>query len=245
MSRVPNLSEKVRPIIAQIRTIPITPKSDKAVPPAAPPFVTISREAGGGARQLAQELVNALNVSDPGERPWTCWDRELVEKVAADCNLSQELIESLEEHRYSWLGDFIGSFSHDNAPLADEARIYGRVAATIRALAHAGRVVIVGMGGIFVTRRMSGGLHVRLVAPFEQRVLYTMQYHHIPHEAAAHRVRQLERNRQAFYGRYWPGESLDPADFHLVLNTALLEVAAMVQIIQTAVRMSVPAPVRT
>ena len=40
----------------------------------------------------------------------------------------------------------------------------------VRALAEVGRVIIVGRGGVFITRDLPGGIHVRLVAPREWRV---------------------------------------------------------------------------
>jgi len=238
MSRTISFRENIRPIFAAIRTVPIAPKpGSEPAPPPAEPFITLSREAGAGAWTLAQKLVESLNADDPGGRPWTCWDRELVEKVCADHHLSKELIDSLEDTSHSWLGDFLGSLSFsDSQPLMDEARAYNRVAATIRALAQAGRVVIVGRGGVFITRRMPGGIHVRLVAPLEYRIGFMAQLLNLSADAARVRVREMERNRSAFYKRYWPGESLSAETFTMTINTAMVDLRTMIETIKVLTR---------
>ena len=115
------------------------------------------------------------------------------------------------------------------------------MATTIRTLAKAGRVVIVGRGGVFLTRRMAGGIHLRLIAAVENRVAFLAQKLNMSHELAAARLRQLERNRTGFYKRYWPGESLNPEVFAATLNTGVLDTPTMIQIIQALVRQRVMA----
>lgn len=230
MTRDSGYIERIRPILADLRTVPIPHKPEWAETKVEP-FITISRESGAGAWTLARQLVEALNRNNTGERPWTCWDRELVEKVATDYKLSEELIDSLEETSHSWLSDFLAGLT--SGPSEDEARVYGRVAATIRALAQAGRVVIVGRGGVFVTRKMPGGIHVRLVAPWEYRVSFMARTLSQSEEDAAAQIRHMEKNRAAFYHRYWPNESLDAERFTLTLNAAKIDMPAMIEIIQT------------
>lgn len=233
------VKENIRPIFAAIRTVPIAPRSGHE-PPTSPvePFITLSREPGAGAWSLAQKLVEALNADQPGGRAWTCWDKELVEKVSADHHVSEELINSLEES-HSWMGDFLSSLSFsDSHPLIDEGRIYSRIAATIRALAQAGRVVIVGRGGVFITRRMRGGIHVRLVAPLEHRIGFIAEHFHLSADAARARVKEMERNRYGFYRRYWPGELLNAETFTMTVNTALVDIPAMIDVIKVLARQS-------
>ena len=63
---------------------------------------------------------------------WTAWDKELVEKVAADHHIAGELAESLGDRRPNWLEDlFEGIQVHQAA--ASEFEVYRRVAGTVRA----------------------------------------------------------------------------------------------------------------
>lgn len=184
-------------------------------------FVTISREGGAGGRSLGQRLVERLNALDPGSEPWTLWDRELVEKVSADHHIALELVDSLGETHHGWMEEFLSSLSQVSD--TDEAKVYRRVAMTIRALAHRGRAVIVGRGGVHITRQLPGGVHVRLVATFPDRVNFMIRQHGLTHEAAAAQVRELDRNRKAFFHRYWPKEVLDAEAFTITLNTGKLD----------------------
>jgi len=93
-------------------------------------------------------------------------------------------------------------------------------ARTIRALATAGPTVIVGRGGVYATSDLPGGVHVRLVAPVESRVAHMAQQMNVPKETAAAEVRRLDRDREAFHRRYWPGQALLPEIFTATFNTA-------------------------
>jgi cytidylate kinase len=212
----------LHPILGSLR-LTGAPYRDRAEPtPVVLPFVTISRQAGAGGTTLAQRLVERLNAADPdAERPWTCWDRELVERVAGDHHISQALIDSLEDVHRTWLEDFFAGLSFDDAAeQPDELVVYHRVAATVRALAQHGRVVVVGRGGVCITRSMPGGVHVRLVAPQKHRVAFMMRKFNVSQDVAAEQVRQLDRNRELFYRRYWPTHPLAAEMFTVTLNTA-------------------------
>ena len=229
------VSERVRPIMAAVRTATL-PVSEPHAPqaPSPLPFITISRQAGAGAWTLAQHLVDKLNALNPAADPhWTGWDRELVEKVAADHRIAAELIESLEDSTHSWLADLFTGMSYDDRPeLVDEARVYHKVAATIRALAKVGHVVIVGRGGVCITRGMPGGIHIRLIAPMDHRVANMARQLNYTNTAAKAWVQQMDHNRAQFYRRYWPGIPLMDDAFALTLNAGLLSEDQMISSIR-------------
>jgi hypothetical protein len=103
--------------------------------------------AGGSGRAdgrtLGRRLVERLNAAKGCERPWACWDGELIEKVAADHHVSQSLIDAVMEGRVrSWFQELLdglpwGRARPEGADL-DEYQIYCRVALTVRTLASAG-----------------------------------------------------------------------------------------------------------
>jgi hypothetical protein len=186
-------------------------------PPA--PFVTISRQAGAGGRSFAKELARRLNERDPGDLPWTVWDNELVERVAAEHHLPLDRVMAMEDERPSWLETALGSLAATRAT-ADEPTVFRRVAATIRALAELGRVVIVGRGSAFVTADMPGGVHVRLVAPQDRRIDRAARSMAVSPAIAADWVRDTDAAREAFYRRHFPGRPLTPENFTATFNTA-------------------------
>ena len=189
------------------------------------PFITISRQAGAGGRTLAGALADRLNEQDPGERPWTVWDRELVEKVAHDEHIPQALVESLERggpKRGAFL-EFLASLSARDDESLDEFQVYRRAAHTIRGLARAGRAILVGRGGVYATGDLPGGVHLRLVAPFQDRVAHMAQMMNLSEAAAAREVRRIDACRDAFHRRYWPDKALLPEIFTMTLNAAAIE----------------------
>jgi cytidylate kinase len=236
-----NLRDNIRPILGGIRSVPLPHRPHAVVQPPPRPFVTVSREPGASNLAMGTQLLEALNKALPAEQPWTIWDRELIEKVAADLHLSTPLIDSLEDRGHSWFGDFLSSLAlSDEAPQADEAKVYSRVCAAIRALAQAGRVVIVGRGGVFITRRMPAGVHLRLVAPLAHRIESMAHQHNLPADKAAARIKEIEHNKRAFYRFYWPNETLEPCTFTATINTAAVQPAALVDMVVSLVRQAAP-----
>lgn len=219
----------VRSITAALRTVPIPDHTDPFAPPPPPvPFVTISRQAGAGGISLAENLMKRLNQRDQLEHPWTTWDKELVEKAAEDHHVSKQLIESLEDKGRSWFEDFLGGLGH--VQMSDLA-VYRRVAATIRALAGAGHVIIVGRGGMFITGKMPAGIHIRLIAPLESRIARMMTEVKMTHDQASTWVIETDKKRDAFYRRFWPDKVVSPDAFTATLNTGSITDEALTECI--------------
>ena len=186
-----------------------------------PVFVTISRQAGAGGTSVARALVERLNQLDPLPNPWTCWDQELVKKVAAESHVLERLIETLEENRAGWLLDVLsGLATSEEARRTDELTLVRVVSEAVCGLACAGRVVVVGRGGAFLTRALPGGVHVRIVAPLAWRVAHMARIPGTTSEQAARRVEELGRRRDAFYRRHWPAQLLKPDEFSVTFNSA-------------------------
>jgi hypothetical protein len=214
----------VRTIQAVLRTLAEGAAAHETSQPQA--FITISRQSGCGGRLFAASLVEQLNALYPRERAWTMWDRELVEKAAHDHQIAPQLVESLEDSSRSWLEDFFSGMSMTGGPAhSDELRVYRRVATTIRSLAQLGRVVIVGRGGVFITRGMCRGIHVRLVAPLDFRIKRVRAELGLTESQARNRIEQIDRSRQAFHVRYGLEGALSPENFSITLNMVADEAA--------------------
>jgi cytidylate kinase len=197
-------------------------------PPGRRPFVTITRDTGAGGWAVAQALAESLNRQSGAER-WRAFDRELVEKVAADHHISRSLVESLEDGSRSWLEEMIASGPESSFG------VYRRVATTIRALAEVGGAIIVGRGGVFVTRNLAGGIHAHLVAPFAHRVQRVAEKQGMTEGEATKVIRESDENRRAFHRRWWPKQEMTPEIFAVTLNSAILNDAVMVQVLSTLV----------
>jgi hypothetical protein len=202
------------------------------------PFVTISRQAGSGGIKFGCTLVERLNRLRPSPQPpWHCLDRELVQRIAADHHLSTDLIDSLEKSSHTWIEEFIGGFAHSDHSPSDLA-VFRRVMQTMRALARAGHVILVGLEGEQMTRGMPGGLHVRIIAPFEWRVKSLARNDGLSEDDARRRVQLLDKDRTAFAAKFWPHEDRTEA-FHVTLNANLLSEEQMVDCVMPLIGVGV------
>lgn len=200
----------------------------KSAEQAVRPFLTVSRQPGAGAILFSHRLAAHLNQN--GDRDWSAWDRELVEKVSSEMGISKSIIEMIPDRTHNWLDDLVQNFAtSDNAPNAVETRAYKRVAMTIRALAAAGHAILVGQGARFVTAGMPGGIHLWMVAPLEHRIESMAQREGMSRRDAAAKIAQLTRNRKTFYERYWPGKVIEPETFTITVNVAELTVDELIE----------------
>src|SRR3989442_4065936 len=137
--------------------------------------VTISREYGSGGGEIATRLAKRLG--------WQLVDHALVERVAREIGTSQEEAEVHDEHIQGMVSRALGSLIYlspavmASAPpeafLSVEAYrdAFNRV---VRAAAARGHVVIVGRASLVILAALRAVLRVRIIAPFEKRVVYVM-----------------------------------------------------------------------
>jgi len=196
------------------------------------PFITISRQYGARGRSLGVALAERLNAIDPGEHPWTVWDRELVEKVVAEHHISPKVIEAMEGPGHTWLQDLFSAFSSgEPGSYLGDRDLFVKVAATARALAVAGRAILVGRGGVYATSDLPGGIHVRLIAPLASRIAFMTGELKLSPARADAEVKRVDEFRDAFHRRCCTGKASMAEMFTITLNSAALtdeEMAACV-----------------
>ncbi len=196
-------------------------------PPLANPFITISQQAGAECFSLPQRVAQTLTAIDPTGGAWSHWDQELVEKVSQSQHIPAQLITSLELSGHSWIDDMLTGISGRT----DEMVIFHAIKQVVRELAQGGRVVLVGHGSVYLTRDLPGGLHVRLIAPMAIRTRNVAARFQIPPEKAVRRMRRLDRQREAFFNRFWPGLPLSAEMFAATLNIEKLDEDRLTQAI--------------
>src|SRR5262249_39207797 len=101
-----------------------------------------------------------------------------------------------------------------NPTIADIARI-------VLALGAQGEVVLVGRGAGCILPAAST-LHVRIVAPLEDRIAYMAQWLRLAESDAAEQVRQRDARRSEFIENHFHRSPNDVHQYDLVLNSSLL-----------------------
>ncbi len=154
------------------------------------PSVTISRQYGCEGYPLAQRLKELLE--DASGKPWTVFDKALVDKVASDEQLSRELLHRLgdESHAQDVLRTHFGYLTHDDA--------YAKLVKHIVPIAAAGCGIIVGRGGAITCHGLKNCFHFRLIGSFEFRASTLARRLEMPQAEAEELVRTQSKLREKF-----------------------------------------------
>ena len=194
--------------------------------------VTISREYGSGGGEIATRLAKRLG--------WQLIDHALVERVASEIGTSTQEAEVYDEHVQGMVSQALGSLLYlypaamastpPEAFLSDEAYrdAFNRV---VRAAAARGHVVIIGRASQVILADLHDVLHVRVIAPFEQRVATVMQREGVDYHTAESRVHAKDHDRARYLEREYHHHPDDALLYNLVLNTSLLDLESAVDII--------------
>ncbi|HET9181902.1 MAG TPA: cytidylate kinase-like family protein [Candidatus Angelobacter sp.] len=195
-------------------------------------IITIEREFGSGAAEIAQLLAERLH--------WKLWDQDLTSEIARLAHCKASAIEEREERRdplyYRLLksftrGSFEGSANIDPRMLdplqsldADTiVRISRRVVETA---AGQGNCVLVGRGSQHFLQDRADTLRFFLYAPREDKVRRLVAQG-TRQPDAEHQVEIVDRERAAFIKTYFRAEWPNRPVYHAMLNTAIGEDAVV------------------
>lgn len=133
------------------------------------PFITISREFGCSASEISSIIVRKLNEEFQNKQPWRIISKEILDEAAKELNIERSRVEEIfSSEERSFLDQILNSF-YDDRYISDK-KISKTVSSIIVDFAKSGNVVIIGRGGVHITKGFPKGLHVRIVAPIEWRI---------------------------------------------------------------------------
>jgi cytidylate kinase len=99
-----------------------------------------------------------------------------------------------------------------------------------------GHVVIVGRGGQVLLGQQRDVLHVRIVAPLEQRIPYVMRRESINRDDARTRIQVKDQDRMRYLQAVHHRRTDDAVLYDLILNTAVLSLDQTVELISVALQ---------
>lgn len=202
--------------------------------------ITISRQSGSGGHAVAARLVELLRAQDPGgERPWTVFDRNLVEKVIEDHHLPGRLARFMPEDRISEISDMMDELFglHPSS-----WTLVHQTAETILHLAELGNVILIGRGANLITRKLDYVFHVRLIGSEEKRVAYIQKLEQVSYREAQAMVRREDRGRSRYLKKYFHEDIHNPLLYHQIINTDLVAYDDAAAMIASAVCPPIPVP---
>jgi cytidylate kinase len=195
-------------------------------PPTVPASLTIavSREAGARGGTIGRRVGKKLG--------WQVYNQELLEYTAQE-GASRQIMAHLPPAASRWAEERLQVLlreqnlsQHPN--IADIARI-------VLALGAQGEVVLIGRGAGCILPAEST-LHVRIVAPLNDRVAYMSQWLRLGEREAEEQVQQRDQRRAEFIETHFHRQPGDVHQYDLILNSSLLGEEVCAELMAQAAR---------
>lgn len=187
--------------------------------------VTISREFGCEGYPAAQKLKELLE-SKTGEA-WALMDQALLEEVAKDHDISEQVLQSLGE-KSRMVEAIISTFTPGWHTEHDYFRFLCR---HIVSLARGGNVIIVGRGSAVLTQSLPNCRHFRIIAPHDFKVDSIAKRLSIDAEEAEKLVNKKQHQRDKFIRDFLGRDITELSWYHLAFNNAKNKPEKMAQTI--------------
>jgi cytidylate kinase len=193
------------------------------------PFITVSRQTGAGGHVFAEKLQDYLNTYDTAaKKNWTLFEKDLIQEVIKEHNLSEMVAPFLTEKNMSELQAVL-------------EQVYGlhpstrslihKISSTILNIANLGNAIIVGRGANIITRNLSNGFHIRLIASLNKRIRNIQDYLHVDMPAAKKIILQGDREKKEYIKKSFSKNNDDPAYYSLVANMDYIDMDNLVAVV--------------
>ncbi|MCL4561833.1 MAG: cytidylate kinase-like family protein [Chloroflexi bacterium] len=204
--------------------------------------ITISRQYGSGGDEIADRLCQIMD--------YRAFDKHLIARAAAEAGLTSQEIGDFPEDNYKIRGFFDRLFSRARSVarimaasqdltnmrysaddlLLNEAYTLSLVRKAVETACSLGNMVIVGRGGQVILKDRPDVLHVRIVAPMEDRIQHiksqmltdrTQDQDLVDIRRAAQDLIESRDAASADYLKcYYDIDWADPLLYHLIINTS-------------------------
>ena len=184
-------------------------------------IITIEREFGSGAGDIARELASRLG--------WKLWDNSVTEEIARLAQVDSSEVRRCDERMDSslyrlakvfWRGSYERSMPLGGGKSFDTDCMVEMMKEVIEKAAQEGNCVIVGRGSPYFLRERSDAFHVFLYARRAEKIQRLIKTGKSQKEAEE-LVDTVDQDRIAFVKHYfhadWPTRCL----YHMMINTEM------------------------
>ena len=193
--------------------------------------VAVSREAGSRGVSVAAAVAARLG--------WPSYPQDALDSLAHDADARAELLRDMPAAAVQWADLETAKLLFRRKLAPDDPA--AAVARLIFALAAKGECVLVGRGAGFLLPRATT-VHVRVVAPFDDRAAYLGQLLRLTAGEGAKEATQRDARRAEFVARLTDRAVHDPTSYDAILNTARLPDALVAEVVAALVRAKRPPP---
>ena len=156
------------------------------------PFITISRETGCGAVNVAKLLIKEFKEKD---QKWRYIDKDVLFDSAKKLKLNASKINYVFEAKSKTHADEILSALSNKYYKSDKV-VKKTIADVVTHFAEEGRVILVGRAGAAITENMKRSLHIRLVAPISWRIDSLMKRNNSSYDETKRYIEDIDKKRE-------------------------------------------------
>jgi cytidylate kinase len=183
------------------------------------PVVTISREQGCPSKGIAACLtvkLNDIKRVHAKKIEWRWISKEILQESTRELNVDTSQIQHVFDYKSRGvLEDLLLAQSGDY--YKSDLKIRTTIAKVIRKIANEGNAIIVGRGGVAITRDIPKSLHVFLEAPLEWRAIRVAEKYNYSIEQARSHAQKMDKKRSQFRD-FFQGKGNDYTRFDLKVN---------------------------
>jgi cytidylate kinase len=202
------------------------------------PVVTISRDYGCPAKRLAGMLTSAINrveLENYSKNRWAWIGKEILDESAKELNLKPNMVKDVTNKEMTGVvNDIVMSLSHRYYP--GDQKIKKTIGMVIRGFAEHGHVIIVGRGGVSITRDIPHSLHIKLQAPLEWRVNDVSKRQMISLKDARKKIQEEDHQRLQIR-EFFEGKKVDDSAFDVIFNYSSVDEDVIVSTIMHMMEM--------
>lgn len=173
--------------------------------------IAISRETGARGGSIGKRISKKLG--------WSYYDQSLLQYMAQGNRLEDEIITGLSPEGREWVGEHLSQLKSENRLSKDPQE--QDIAQVILAIAAKGKAIIVGRGaGALLPAQCV--LHVRILAPLEDRVAWIRQIHRFTKDQAYEFIQRQDKQRAGMLDAHFKKSARDNIVYDLMLNSSRL-----------------------
>lgn len=202
------------------------------------PVITISRQYGCYASEIARLLSDKLNVIAQERKckyRWQWIAKEILDKAARELETTPDKIAHIfAANERTFLEDVALAFSVKQ--YARDPKIKKLISKIVKEYAEQGHVIIVGRAGCVLAKHIAKALHIRLIAPDDFRINRIMTRFELDERSAIERIKEFQLKRKTFM-KFFNGDKPESDLFDMILNRGKMSSEEIVETIANTAQM--------
>ena len=187
--------------------------------------IAISRETGARGGSIGKRIGKKLG--------WMYYDQGLLQYLVQGNRLEDEIMIGLSSEAREWVSDHLSQLKQENRVSKDHRE--QAIAQLILAIAAKGKAVIVGRGAGALLPA-SCVLHVRIMAPLEDRAAWIRQIQRCTKEQAYEYIQKQDKQRAGMLDAHFKKPARDTIMYDLMINSSRLGEAGCAAVVIEAAR---------